>query len=165
MIAVQWQPMFGHIIRHLLDKKQTTIKEIEEVTGRGSSTIYRWINDESDPHHTDMRLLIRHMRNPDARRNILGLLTGDLPVVINWIADDSQTGSDDGNEPDRGGYEVIDRSLIALECLTHALTEGNDALRRKELTKESYLKLVSLVNETIHHLTVSKNMLDKYVPE
>ena len=36
--------MFGRIIRHLLDNKMTTIKEIEEVTGRGSSTIYRWIN-------------------------------------------------------------------------------------------------------------------------
>ena len=155
--------MFGHIIRHLLDTKQTTIKEIEEVTGRGSSTIYRWINDESDPHHNDMRLLIRHMKNPDARRNILDLLTSDLPVVINWIADDSMTDVDTGD--DRGGHEVIERSLIALDCLTHALSAGNDALRRKELTKDSYVKLLSLVNETIHHLTVSKNMLNKYAPK
>jgi len=155
--------MFGHIIRHLLDTKQTTIKEIEEVTGRGSSTIYRWINDESDPHHNDMRLLIRHMKNPDARRNILDLLTSDLPVVINWIADDSMTDVDTGD--DRGGHEVIERSLIALDCLTHALSAGNDALRRKELTKDSYVKLLSLVNETIHHLTASKNMLNKYAPK
>ncbi len=157
--------MFGHIIRHLLDDKQTTIKEIEEVTGRGSSTIYRWINDESDPHHTDMRLLIRHMRNPDARRNILDLLTSDLPVVINWIADDSQIGSDGDTDTERGGHEVIERTLIALDRLTHALSAGNDALRRKELTKDSYVKLLSLVNETIHHLTASKNMLNKYAPK
>ena len=159
--------MFGHIIRHLLDDKQTTIKEIEEVTGRGSSTIYRWINDESDPHHTDMRLLIRHLQNPGARRTILGLLTADLPVVINWITDDSVTDTDTGTDTDiaRGGHEVIDRSLIALDCLTHALSEGNDALRRKELTKESYVKLLSLVDETIHHLTTSKNMLEKYAPK
>lgn len=155
--------MFGHIIRHLLDDKQTTIKEIEEVTGRGSSTIYRWINDESDPHHTDMRLLIRHLRNPGARRTILGLLTADLPVVINWITDDSETDNDTGTG--RGGHEVIDRSLIALDCLTHALSEGNDALRRKELTKDSYVKLLSLVDETIHHLTISKNMLKQYAPK
>ena len=155
--------MFSHIIRHLLDNKKTTIKEIEEVTGRGSSTIYRWINDESDPHHNDMRLLIRHMRNPDARRNILDMLTSDLPVVINWIADDAMMDGDIGAE--RGGHEVIERSLIALDCLTHALSAGNDALRRKELTKDSYVKLLSLVNETIHHLTASKNMLNKYAPK
>ncbi len=151
--------MFGHVIRHLLDNKLTTIKELEEVTGRGSSTVYRWINDESDPHHTDMRLMLRHMRNPDARRTTLGLLTSDLPVVINWIADDTEPQGDT-----RDGHEVLDRSLIALDCLTHALSEGNDALRRKELTKESYIKLISMVDETIHHLTASKNMLNKYAP-
>ena len=140
----------------------TTIKELEEVTGRGSSTIYRWINDESDPHHTDMRLMIRHMRNPDARRTTLSLLTSDLPVVINWIAEDTEPEGDTGEN--RGGHEVLDRSLIALDCLTHALSEGNDALRRKELTQESYIKLVSMVDETIHHLTASKNMLNKYAP-
>ncbi len=154
--------MLGHVIRHLLDNKLTTIKEIEEVTGRGSSTIYRWINDESDPHHNDMRLMIRHMRNPDARRTTLSLLTSDLPVVINWIADDAASEPDTGDH--RGGHEVLDRSLIALDCLTHALSEGNDALRRKELTKESYIKLVAMVDETIHHLTASKNMLNKYAP-
>ena len=157
--------MFSHIIRHLLDNKKTTIKEIEEVTGRGSSTIYRWINDESDPHHNDMRLLIRHMRNPDARRNILDMLTSDLPVVINWIADDAMMDGDGDIGAERGGHEVIERSLIALDCLTHALSAGNDALRRKELTKDSYVKLLSLVNETIHHLTASKNMLNKYAPK
>ncbi len=60
---------------------------------------------------------------------------------------------------------MIDRSLIALDCLTHALSEGNDALRRKELTKDSYVRLLSLVDETIHHLTTSKNMLEKYAPK
>ena len=158
--------MFGPIIRHLLDNKLTTIKEIEEVTGRGSSTVYRWINDESDPHHTDMRLLIRHMTNPEARRTILSLLTADLPIVINWITD-HPTPDDAGNDTaaDRGGHEVLDRSLIALDCLTHALSEGNDALRRQTLTKESYIKLVSLVDETIHNLTTSKNLLQKYAPQ
>ncbi len=156
--------MFGPIIRHLLDNKLTTIKEIEEVTGRGSSTIYRWINDESDPHHTDMRLLIRHLSTPEAQRTILSLLTADLPIVINWIADEGTP--DNENDPgERGGHEILDRSLLALDCLTHALSEGNEALRRQTLTKESYIKLLSLVDETIHHLATSKNMLQKYAPK
>ena len=156
--------MFGPIIRHLLDNKLTTIKEIEEVTGRGSSTIYRWINDESDPHHTDMRLLIRHMSNPEARRSILSLLTADLPIVINWVIQEPVPDRDD-DAAESGGHEVLDRSLLALDCLTHALSEGNDVLRRQKLTKESYIKLISLVDQTIHHLTSSKNLLQKYAPK
>ena len=160
--------MFGTIIRNLLDNKLTTIKEIEEVTGRGSSTIYRWINSESEPHHTDMRLLIRHMTSPEARRTLLSLLTADLPIVINWIqekdprADEPASASADQRLED--GYEVLNQSLLALDCLGHALTEGNEALRTQQLSKDAYVKLVSLVDETIRHLTASKNMLQKYAP-
>jgi len=79
----------------------------------------------------------------------------DLHIVWVWGVDKNH---------DRGGHEVLDRSLIALDCLTHALSEGNDALQRKELTQDSYIKLISMVDETIHHLTASKNMLKKYAP-
>jgi hypothetical protein len=106
------------------------------------------------------------MSNPEARRTILSLLTADLPIVINWIAEHPTPDDESGDSAsDRGGHEILDRSLIALDCLTHALSEGNDALRRQTLTKESYIKLVSLVDETIHHLTTSKNLLQKYAPK
>ena len=155
--------MFGTIIRSLLDEKLTTIKEIEEVTGRGSSTIYRWMNGESEPHHTDMRLLIRHLDKPQASRRILSLLTADLPIVINWIHDEAEAMEKEAGQRAEG-HEVLDQSLLALDCLTHALSEGNEALRKQELSKEAYVKLVTLVDETIHHLTASKNMLQRYVP-
>ncbi len=155
--------MFGTIIRNLLDHKLTSIKELEEVTGRGSSTIYRWMNGESEPHHTDMRLLIRHLKNPQASRTILSLLTSDLPIVINWIHDEAEA-ADTPTDERTEGHEVLDQSLLALDCLTHALSEGNDALRKQQLTKESYVKLVTLCDETIRHLTASKNMLQKYAP-
>jgi len=77
--------MFGTIIRELIDRKLTTLKELEEVTGRGTSTIYRWINDESEPHFTDVRLLVRQLEKPEAKRTLVGLLTSDLPIVVDWL--------------------------------------------------------------------------------
>ena len=155
--------MFGTIIRHLLDNKLTTMKEMEEITGRGSSTIYRWMNGESEPHHTDMRLLIRHIGSDEARRIIVSMLTSDLPIIVKWV--EPEASDEAGDESDTlGGHEVLERSLLALDCLTHALSAGNDALRRKELTKESYIKLITLVDDTIRHLTASKNLLKKYAP-
>ncbi len=38
-------PMFGTIIRMLLDDKHTTIKEIEELTGRGVTYTYADLGD------------------------------------------------------------------------------------------------------------------------
>ena len=154
-------PMFGDIIRNLLDQKLTTIKEMEEVTGRASSTIYRWMNGESEPHHTDMRLLVRHMSHSDARRKLVSMLTSDLPVVINWIDDDHA----DKTAEAQGGHEVLDRSLLALDCLSHALSEGNEALGKQELSREAYMKLVTLVDETVAHLSAAKSMLRRYAPK
>lgn len=159
------RPMFGAIIRDLLDHKLTTIREIEEVTGRAPSTIYRWMSGESEPHHTDMRLLVGRLGNPNARRTILSMLTADLPVVISWI-DEVESASPRGpGEGDRAdGHEVLERSLLALDCLTHAMAEGNDAIRRQELSREAYIRLVKLVDEAIRHLTASRQMLQRYAP-
>lgn len=158
-------PVFGTIIRSLLDGKLTTIRELEEVTGRGSSTIYRWMNSESEPQHTDMRLLLRHMKSEEARRTLLSLLISDLPVVISWIDDlDDDGGASGAREGQREGHEVLDRSLLALDCLSDALSEGSEAIRKQELSRESYIKLVRLVDETIRHLTASRNLLNRYAP-
>ncbi|MHC4774054.1 MAG: hypothetical protein ACYTBR_02175, partial [Planctomycetota bacterium] len=52
----------------------------------------------------------------------------------------------------------------ALDCLSHVLAEGNEAIRQQELSKESYVKVITLIDETILHLTTCKNMLKKYSP-
>ena len=159
--------MLATTIRHLLDSKLTSVKELETVTGRGTSTIYRWMSGESEPHYQDMRRLVRRLQKPEARRTLVGMLTSDLPIVVNWIPDEAhmtEEKPEKQEEEERGGNEVLDRSLLALDCLSDALSEGNDAIRRKELTRASYIKLVTLVDETIHHLTSSKNLLKKYSP-
>ena len=156
--------MLGTIIRYLLDHKLTSIKEIEKVTGRGSSTIYRWMNGESQPQLLDMRLLIRNLGNVEARRTILELLTSDLPIVINWISDDELMTVKDGDGRQYDGHEVLDKSLLALDCLSQALQEGHDAIRRQELPPDKYANLVKMVDDTIRHLTTSRTMLKKYAP-
>ena len=155
--------MIGMVIRRLLDQKLTTIKELEEVTGRGTSTIYRWINGDSEPQFTDVRLIVRHMRNPEARRRMISLLTSDLPIVVNWTIDDEFTVQDErGRKHD--GHEILDRTLLALNCLTDVLSEQNEAIHRQRLTEDSFVSLITLMDQTIHHLTASKNMLQGYYP-
>ncbi|MHC4217584.1 MAG: helix-turn-helix domain-containing protein [Planctomycetota bacterium] len=156
--------MFGTIVRELLDQKLTSLKELEEVTGRGTSTIYRWINDETEPHFTDVRLLVRHLDKPEARHTLVGLLTADLPVVIDWLTEESRKDWGEESDVQRAGHEVLERSLFALDCLSDALSEGNEAIRKQELTKDAYVKIIALMDETIRHLTAGKNMLQKYSP-
>jgi transcriptional regulator with XRE-family HTH domain len=156
--------MFGTIIRQLLDDKLTSLRELEEVTGRGTSTIYRWINDETEPHFTDVRLLVRHLERSEARHTLVGLLTADLPIVVDWLAEESRKDWGEETDAQRAGHEVLERSLFALDCLSDALSEGNEAIRKQDLSKASYVKIITLIDATIRHLTTAKNMLQKYSP-
>lgn len=156
------QPGFGTIIRHLLDAKLTTLKELEEVTGRGTSTIYRWMNGESEPHFTDMRLLVRHLSNPKARRTMVAMMTSDLPIVVNWVGEDDFIVEDEkGARHD--GHDVLDRTIVALECLTHVIAEEHEAVRSGEVSAASFASLVTLMDDAIRHITASKSLLQQYV--
>jgi hypothetical protein len=150
--------------RYLLDRKLTTIKEIEHVTGRGSSTIYRWMNGESQPHFTDIRQLVRGLKDPEARRTMVGLLASDLPVVIKWIDDEAAHRSKaEENEP-RDGHEVLERTLLALDCVTQVLHEQHEAIRKQSLTEDVFADLLRLMDDAIRYLTNSKNLLQRYKP-
>ena len=155
--------MIAMVIRRLLDAKLTTVKELEEVTGRGTSTIYRWLNGESEPQYSDVRLIVRHMRDPEAQRTMVSLLASDLPVVVKWTNDDDFTVQDEAGQT-HDGHEVLDRTLLALDCLTHVLSEQNEAIHKQKVTEESFANLITMMDQTIRHLTASKNMLQRYYP-
>ncbi len=154
---------FGTIIHRLLDEGLTTVNELGEVTGRGTSTIYRWMNDESEPHFSDMRMLVRLMKNPVARRTMVSLIASDLPIVVNWVADEPFTVEDDkGHRHD--GHDVLDRTIMALDILTDILAQEHQAIRAAKLTQDSFARLVTMMDDAIRHVTASRNLLQKYRP-
>ena len=123
--------MLGTVIRHLVENELATVKEIEEVTGRGSSTVYRWVKGEGLPQFSDVRALVRRLPNPEARRVMIALLSSDLPVVVHW-EDDLVVDDETGRTHD--GQDVIAKSLLALNCLTDLLSEQHEAVQKQELT-------------------------------
>ncbi len=157
--------MLGTVLSYLVDHKLTTVKEIGEVTGRSTSTVYRWMNSESQPPFMDMRMLVRQMKNPQASQTMIGLLSADLPIVVKWQGDsehDWTVEDDSGQRHD--GHEIMDKTLLALHCLSDAMVEGHEAIRRGVLTEQSYANLITMVNDTIRHLTTAKMMLQRYSP-
>jgi transcriptional regulator with XRE-family HTH domain len=157
--------MLGTIIQQLLERHLTTVKEIAEVTGRGRSTVYRWLGGESEPQFHDMRQLVRRLAKLEARQTLVGLLTSDLPVVINWVTDDEGFHGEDDRGNHLEGHEVLQRTLLALECVSDALSQQHEAIRRQELTPQGFTSLVQMLDSAIRHLTRSKNMLEAYRPE
>jgi transcriptional regulator with XRE-family HTH domain len=156
--------MFAVIIKQLLERKLTTVREIEQVTGRGKSTVYRWMNDESEPQLSEMRKLIRHLENPEARHLIVAMLTADLPIVVNWL--ETHEAVERASEPAHvaRGHDAMEYALLALDYVSDVLAKGYEAIRRGELSEDSYTDLVDRMDQSIQHLTVAKNLLKKYAP-
>ncbi|MCP3903171.1 MAG: hypothetical protein GY715_05990 [Planctomycetes bacterium] len=156
--------MFGSIIRQLLDRKLTSIKEIETVTGRGSSTIYRWMDESSQPSLGDVRSLVGGLEKPEARQLLLGLLASDLPIVIEWIDDCASEAAEQAGPP-RDGHELLEQTLLALDCISHVLNEGHNAIRERGLDDESFTAIVELTDQAVRHLTRTRTLLQRYRPQ
>ncbi len=156
--------MYGQIIRRLLDEKLTTLKELEQVTGRGTSTIYRWMRGESEPHAGDLRQLVRDMRNPRAKRLIVSMLLADLPLVVHWVDQDQQLREEYESRQSSDGHDVVDMTLMALASVTELLACQRESIRTEpELTEDTYSRLVRLTDDSVRYLTTSRLMLDKYL--
>lgn len=152
------------MIRALLDRKLTTVAEIEEVTGRGASTIYRWIRDESEPYASDMRRLVRHVRNPEAQRYIVSQMAADLPLIVTWVDGDDPMRDEFEATHGKDGHDVVDMTLMALDCISELVVQERASIRTEpHLSRETYTRLVELVDTSIRYLTNSKLMMEKYV--
>lgn len=152
----------GEVIRHLLDRKLTSVAEIETITGRGSSTVYRWINEESEPHTSDLGALVRGLADPEARRTAVSLLTSDLPVAIRWLDENEGYEVEDDHGRCHNGHDVLSRTLLALDCLSHALNLKHEALRTGEMTGETAAELIVLMDQAIGYLASGRNMLTRH---
>jgi len=156
-------PMFGTVLRQLLDRKVTTLKEIEEATGRGTSTIYRWMRGESEPTATDVRLSIRHL-NPKARNELVSVLSADLPVIIKWVDTEEQLREEFEMRRPMDGHDVVDMTLMALDTVAHLLNSQRESIRNEtELSLETYGELSNMMDTSIRYLTTARVMMDKYI--
>ena len=83
--------MIAECLRQLLDRKLITVREIEEATGRGNSTIYRWLENKSQPDINDYITMLQRLENKEVKTALIDAIICNLPVSIHWI-DDGECG-------------------------------------------------------------------------
>lgn len=149
--------MFANALRHVIDNNLTTRKEVQRITGRGAATIHRWLKGQSEPSYADVRKLVRGFHSVEAQRTFASILTGDLPVQLNWLDDDQPDVPMTLEQRERSGQEAIDRSLMALECISQVLTEEHNAMRRRALTTDACHRIVTLADDAIRYLTFARS--------
>ena len=69
-------------LQKLIDANATTAKDLGEMAGVSSSTIYRWINGESEPDFDSIRLILHHLPDPNAQLAILTAFIAGTPWTV-----------------------------------------------------------------------------------
>lgn len=147
--------MLAKTLKRIIEKEFTSAKEISELTGVSQSTVYRWIAGQSQPDFDSIRLLVRLLPDSRAQKAILTAFTAgsDWHVThMNLELDVNHDGKVDADD-------ALDASCHALKTASETLLSIREASKGKVLNSDESLELISLLNHTVRHCTITQRIL------
>ena len=109
--------MLAKALQKLIDEQLTTAKEIGELAGVSTSTVYRWINCESQPDFDSIRLLVRHLPRAEAQEVILSVFTAGTAWHMEAVDCDMDVNGDGAIDAE----DALDACIAAVKCSADAL--------------------------------------------
>lgn len=144
--------MIQAVLQKLVDEHRLSVREMSELTGRGESTVYRWLSGESQPAYRDIAHLVRKVSDAKAREQLLCVILAGLPVVVDWRED-----AERADELEPGSRDVSLRlGLRAIQNMVEALELQQATEARSD---EGLSQTLQLLDEAIRNLTASKRWL------
>ena len=148
--------MLHRTLQQMIDRKLTTAKEMGELTGVSTSTIYRWIAGQSQPDFDAVRLLVRLLPNPAAQEMLLRVVTAGT----DWKLDRMQLDLDLNKDGRVDAADALDASIAAVRHAADSLAQvratcGED----KQPDAEQTLALMTELGDAMTHCTIAQRVL------
>lgn len=147
--------MLAKTLQRIIDKKFTSAKEISELAGVSQSTVYRWIAGQSQPDFDSVRLLVRLLPDLRAQKALLTAFTAGT----DWHATHMNLELDVNCDGKVDADDALDASCGALKTASDTLLSIREASKGKILTGDETLELVSHLNQTIRHCSITQRIL------
>lgn len=147
--------MLSKTLQRIIDKKFTTAKEISELAGVSQSTVYRWIGGQSQPDFDSIRLLVRLLPDTRAQKALLTAFTAGT----DWHATHMNLELDLNLDGKVDADDALDASCTALKTSSETLVAIREASKGKLLSPDETLELISLLNHTVRHCTITQRIL------
>ena len=148
--------MIGQLLGELTEKRLTSVNEIARATGRGESTVYRWINGDSRPDYGSIRKLISGLGDAEAKRRLVEHFTSALAIAV-IVAEEDEDDSPMARPMDervRGCIESIDHVAHAVGILL-GMADGDG------LTSEATDEATAHLNDAARELIACRAYLAK----
>lgn len=147
--------MLDKALQRIIDEKYTTAREIGDLAGVSTSTVYRWISGESQPDFNSIRLLLRHLQHPKAQEALLGVFTSGTAWQV--LHNDLDL---DVNRDGRIDFDdALDASCAAVKHASDSLQGVRNSCRTKAPTAEETLEMIALLNQVVRQCTIAQRIL------
>ena len=146
--------MLAKPLQRVLDQKLTTAKEIGELSGVSTSTVYRWLAGQSQPDFNAVRLLIRHLPDRSAQREILQSFIGGSDWHCQHLELELDVNDDGSIDADDALDAVIETVRCAAESLAQIRAHGH-----RPMNSDETLAAVSLLGQVVTNCVVTQRVL------
>jgi len=147
--------MLKKTLNRMILKKQTTAREIAEMAGVSTSTVYRWIAGQSQPDFDSIRLLIRHLPNKKAQESLLSVFT--MGTTWQFASPDLELDVNADGKIDAA--DALDASIAAVHSASSNLKKLRAAFRDGMANSDQVLELVHLLQTTAGHCMITQQVL------
>ena len=149
------QMLLAKTLQLLLDDNLTTAKEIGELAGVSTSTVYRWISGQSQPDYDSIRLLVRHLPNKQAQEAILS----SFAAGTNWQFNLSDIDLDVNDDGKVDVEDALDAAISMMKGSAETLAQIRASQNDGPLNSDQTLQLVALLNHVARNCTITQRVL------
>lgn len=153
--------MLAKTLQRLIDEKLTTARELGELAGVSTSTVYRWIGGQSQPDFDSVRLLVRHLREPRCQEAILQVFSAGT----SWEYSHQELELDVNNDGHVDVEDALDATVDTVRASADSLQCIRTAHKGTPLNAESTLEVISLLNHIMRQCTVTQRVLVQLAEE
>jgi len=150
--------MIAETLQRLIDEGITSAKEISELTGVASSTVYRWLNGKSQPDFNAICMLLRQLPHTKGQEALLTCFLAGTHWQYYSMETDLDVNFDGKVNQDDALVASIESVRGASESLSR-LRINIDAVEANEPTEHT--EIIHMLNEVIQHCNVVQQILVK----
>ena len=142
-------------LQKLIDDHTTTAKDLGEMAGVSSSTIYRWINGESEPDFDSIRLILHHLTDSNAQLAILTAFMAGTP----WTVTNAAGNLDINHDGRIGPEDALDSAILCVSVASDSLQQIRTACRDGKVTQDDAQRVSQLLADVINQCSITQQVV------
>ncbi|MEX2672112.1 MAG: helix-turn-helix transcriptional regulator [Phycisphaeraceae bacterium] len=149
--------MISAALRNLIDQQLTSVGEIGELAGVAPSTVYRWVNGQTQPPYDSIRLLIRHLPNARAQRVLLlHTIRGTA-----WQVRGPHASLDVNADGKIDAEDALDTMIRIVSAASQSLEQTRESLRQTPLSQNELMEAVETLEDVAIESCLAQQILAK----